>query len=234
MTESAINARTAFTHGVEAQQHPRLRVAMMIGGVILLLALAGIVLKSLMHPSGQSTQPKTKISIIPTAPPPPPPPPPKDQPKPQEMKESPKQMNEPPKQPDQPPADAQLKMTGEAGNGPSAFGAGNINSDYNGQATGTGAGRMQFAFYSNGLQRFLQDELGKNPKLRSRDYRVTVKLWLAKDGSITRAEIVGSSGNAEIDETLKTTLPGLPAYREAPPDNMPQPIKIRISNRGLG
>jgi protein TonB len=124
-----------------------------------------------------------------------------------------------------------LKMEGAAGDGPSAFAAGSVSQEYKGGDVG---GRMAFAFYTNNLQRHLQDELNRNRKLRERDYRVTVRVWLARDGSVQRAELVQSTGSGNLDELLRQALTQIVAMREAPPENMPQPVRIRIMARGAG
>lgn len=199
------------------------------------VALIGALGYGLMQLFSKSEAPKRQVvhNIALLKPPPPPPPkPPEKPPEPQIKKEEvkveqPKQ--DAPKQ-DDAPAGKQLGVDAEGGAGSDAFGlVGN-----KGGRDLLGGGRMGFAFYTNGLQRFLQDELAKNRKLRGADYRVVVRLWLARDGAVQRVELAGSSGNPEVDAQVRAALGALAAVKEAPPESMPQPVKLRISNRGAG
>jgi protein TonB len=133
-------------------------------------------------PSGPTRQ-VTKISIIPDTPPPPPPPPKEEKrPEPKEQKEA---KVEQPKPVEAPPQQAeQLKMEGAAGDGPSPFAAGSVTNEYRGGDVGSTIGgasakpsRMQYAFFTNALQRHIQDELARNREVKQIDYRVVVKVW---------------------------------------------------------
>ena len=210
-----------------------LRIA--AGALLLIAAVAGFVylMKGMTESGPVSKRQVTKIMVLPDTPPPPPPPlPPKEQPKDtREVKlDQPKPM-------ELPREAQQLKMEGPAGAGASPFAAGTVSRDYIGGAIGTGTGSgagMQFAFFSNALQRHVQDELARNRKVKLGDYRVTVNIWLGSDGAIRRAELVGSTGNPDTDRTLRAALTELGPMRTAVPDKLPQPIKLRITNRMTG
>jgi protein TonB len=209
---------------------PASRWLRLIGGAVLLLAAVGIVaylLKGLGDSGPVAKKQVTKISVLPDTPPPPPPPPPKEPPK--ETKEVKQEQPKPVEQPQAEP----LKMEGAAGSGDSPFAAGQVSRDYIGGTPGNGGG-MQFAFFSNALQRHVQDELARNRKIKLGDYRVQVNLWIGKDGSISRAELASSTGNADTDRALRAALSELGPLRTAVPDNLPQPIKLRITNRMTG
>jgi protein TonB len=190
-------------------------------------------------PSAPSRQ-VTKISIIPDTPPPPPPPPREEKrPEPKEQKdvkvEQPKPVEAPPQQAEQ------LKMEGAAGDGPSAFASGDVTNEYKGGDIGSTIGggpakpsRMQYAFYTNALQRHIQDELARNRNVKQIDYRVVVKVWLGRDGSIQRAVLDDSTGDDKADSALSAALADMRAFRDAPPADMPQPIRLRITNRLTG
>ncbi|MCQ9375562.1 TonB C-terminal domain-containing protein [Methyloversatilis sp. XJ19-13] len=214
----------------------------------ILLALVGIGvvgyggywLKSQFSTPSAPTRQVTKISIIPDTPPPPPPPPREEKrPEPKEQKdvkvEQPKPVEAPPQQAEQ------LKMEGAAGDGPSAFAAGDVTNEYKGGDVGSTIGggpvrpnRMQYAFYTNALQRHIQDELARNREVKQIDYRVVVKVWLGRDGSIQRAVLEDSTGDDKADGALSTALADMRAFHEAPPADMPQPIRLRITNRLTG
>jgi protein TonB len=201
---------------------------------------AGYWLKSQFSTPSAPTRQVTKISIIPDTPPPPPPPPREEKrPEPKEQKdvkvEQPKPVEAPPQQAEQ------LKMEGAAGDGPSAFASGDVTNEYKGGDVGSTIGgapakpsRMQYAFYTNALQRHIQDELARNRNVKQIDYRVVVKVWLGRDGSIQRAVLDDSTGDDKADSALSAALADMRAFRDAPPADMPQPIRLRITNRLTG
>jgi protein TonB len=197
--------------------------------VIAVISLLGFGLKELLGSGGKAK--KQTVHNISLLKPPPPPPPPKPQEKPPEpeMKKEEVKIDQP--KPDAPnqdnaPEGKQLGVDAEGGTGSDGFGLVGNKGGRDLLAGGKGA----FAFYTNQLQ----DELARNKKLKRLDYRVMVRVWLSKSGSVQRVDLGGSSGDAEIDETLRMALAAAPALRDAPPENMPQPIRIRIMNRGAG
>jgi protein TonB len=216
---------------MEERTPPRRRIWM------LLMALAGIALlgllawgvKSLLGGKADRPRKPPTVTLLPDKPPPPPPPP-KEEKKPEPPKEDPKQVRmDQPK--DAPPAQNEpLKMEGMAGEGGSPFAAGSVGKDY----VGGSIGGAQQSVYASRLQRHLQEELNRNRKLRESDYRVTLRVWLRRDGSVEKAELAQSTGNPTLDQLLRETLLQVSAMREAPPDNMPQPIRIRVTARGAG
>ncbi|MGB4064173.1 MAG: TonB family protein [Azonexus sp.] len=201
-------------------------VIAVLGAALIALVTWGIM--TLM--GGKSGKPRKPpvVTLLPDKPPPPPPPP-KEEKKPEPPKENKDVKIEPPKEAPQPAQNEPLKMEGAAGDGDSAFGAGTVGREYAGGAIG-GAG-MQ-GMYAGRLQRHLQEQLSRNRKLKESDYRVTVRVWLRRDGSVEKADLAQSTGNSGLDELLREALLQVAAMREAPPENMPQPIRIRITARG--
>lgn len=199
--------------------------------VLALLALLGFALKKLFGDAGpQKKQTVHNISLL-KPPPPPPPPKPQEKPPEPEMKKEEVKVEQP--KPDAPnqdnaPEGKQLGVDADGGAGGDAFGlVGN-----KGGRDLLAGGKMGFAFYTNQLQRHLQDELARHKRLKGADYRVTVRVWLSRSGAVQRVDLAGTSGNGEVDETLRRVLADVPALREPPPESMPQPIKVRITNRG--
>ncbi len=202
------------------------------GGLLLAAALLLAALVILLQGLGSGTRgvqrQMTRITVLPDTPPPPPP---KEEMRPDSPKAEPKETKaEPPKEPTPQAQGETLKMEGAAGDGPSPFVAGTVTREN----VLAGGERMAFAFYTNGLQRYLQEALAKDKRLRGADYRLIVRLWLGGDGSIRRVELAGSSGNPEVDAQVRSALGALAAVPDAPPANMPQPVRLRISNRGAG
>ena len=125
-------------------------------GVVVIALIAGLTLmlkKMLSSPTAAKRQ-VAKISILPDTPPPPPPPP-KEEKKLEPVKEQVKQeVREQPVKQDVPkPADAPIKMDGPAGDGPSAFAAGNVTSEYKGGAPVVGSNSTGSVSVSNAVDR---------------------------------------------------------------------------------
>jgi protein TonB len=205
------------------------------GTLLLFLALiAGVVLlaRQMMKQTTAPQRQTARIAIVPNTPPPPPPP--KEEKKP-EQRENPKQADVDRPKPVAQPADEQVKMEGAASDtGLAGIGAGKVTNDYAGQkiggAAGDGAG-SRFAWYKTVVQQMVQAALQKNTRLRSTNYRVIVKIWLGPDGVVSRAELSDTTGNADMDERLRTALSQLPPFGERPPDGLPQPITMRLTTR---
>jgi protein TonB len=206
---------------------PRILAIALLGVALLGLIVWGVM--SLMGgKSGKPRKPST-VTLLPDKPPPPPPPP-KEEKKPEPKEEKKDVKIEPPReQAPQPAQNEPLKMEGAAGEGGGPFGAGTVGREYSGGSIGGlgGAGS-----YGGRLQRHFQEQLSRVRKLRESDYRITVKIWLRRDGSLEKTELAGSTGSEKLDELLRETLQQIPPMREAPPDNLPQTLKIRITNRG--
>jgi protein TonB len=209
-----------------------------LGGFLVLLALGWLVY-SMVGGKPKPTKAAPKISLIPMTPPPPPPPP-KEEKKPEPPKEQ-KEVKEMPAAPkDAPPAppSQELKMDGPAGDGPSAFSAGKITSDdisNVGKAPAVAPAAVPatglfspFGGYANQLKSEVQRLLQRNKDLRTQSYRIEVRIWLGKDGSLQRHELVGSTGDTELDALISQTLAATKAFSQ-PPDRMPQPIRLRIN-----
>lgn len=216
-----------------------------IGGAVLVVAaVAGgwFVVKDLIKPTKAPARQVARITIVPDTPPPPPPPP-KEEKRPEPPKESPKEVKiEQPKQEQQPqPQQAeQLKMEGQGSDsGLAGLASGTVNQEYAGQkiggdgTVGGGPNRLQYSVFTNALQRHLQEQLARNRKLRDADYRMVVKVWLGKGGNIERVEIANSTGNPDMDDTIRMALADVAAIRQSPPDDLPQPVRVRIANRGV-
>lgn len=227
--------------GFEQRRHdgPMRLVRRVVLFVVSLAVLGGVVWLANELVNMKSDKPKKppKISLLPDRPPPPPPPP-KEEKKPEPPKVVQKEVKvEAPKAPTPQSAEAPLKMEGAAGDGPSAFSSGPVTQDYIGGPTVAPppvASKLMQGVFAERLQRHLQTELNRNRKLKDSDYRVSLRVWIGRDGAVQRAELVQSTGSQAIDELLQQTLTQIAAMREPPPDSLPQPIRIRITARGSG
>lgn len=204
--------------------------------LVLALVVASYLIYSQMGKGGGGPKRQTvKIAVLPDTPPPPPPPP-KEEKKPEpDQREDKPQPQEQPKVQEAPPEPQQLKMDGPAGDGPSAFAAGQVANEYKGGAVGTGGGgvdRLKFALFTNRLTRHIQSALAKDPDLRF-DFRINVRVWLDAQGRFERVTLAQSTGDAPNDKALESALMRL-APIDAMPADLPQPMLLRITNRQTG
>ena len=128
--------------------------------------------------------------------------------------------------PEAPPSDIGSNATGT---GPSIGGG----SGGNGRIGGTGrkGGGSKWGYYAAKVQTSVKDALGRNSSTRSATFSMQVRIWADSNGRITRAQLVGSSGNPAVDQSIKNqVLVGL-QLPEPPPAGMPMPINMRISAR---
>lgn len=205
-----------------------------------LALLAGLVvgIKSLLGAPSPQRHQTARIAILPDTPPPPPPP--KEEKKPEPPKDELKQvMREEPVHQDVPkPADAPIKMDGPAGDGPSAFTAGNVSSDYKGGTpviggTGGGSGvdRAQERLYANSVRQLLHDEIEKNMRPESGEVVATFSVWIDPDGTLRRFELV-PTGDAARDTALRAAFEQTTHSLHLPGHNgVTQPLRFRLSVR---
>lgn len=165
-------------------------------------------------------------------PPPPPPPPPKPEEKPPEVKKEEVKIEEqkPVETPqnDAKPAGEQLGLDADGAAGGDAFG---LAARKGGTDLLAGSGGSKHGWYAGLIQSHLQEAIAKNKRLRSQDFRAVVHIWLRPDGSVQRAELVGSSGKPDTDELIRQAFAEVPALREPPPGDLPQPVRLRLTNR---
>lgn len=181
------------------------------------------------------------VRLLPDTPPPPPPPRQEDRPPPRP--EAKPQPQDAPKPVEQPQAQA-LKEEGPAGNGPgNGLSAGTVTQDYTDQRIGTaiggsapdsGIGRLTATSYGNATTRALNEFLTRERTLKQRDYQVRVELWLGADGALRRAQLVDSTGDGATDDALRAALDRFPGNAAPPPAGLPQPVRVRVSNRMMG
>jgi protein TonB len=212
---------------------------------LVLVAGVGLMVSQLLRESGvPQERPITTVMrvVLPPPPPPPPKPPPPEQqpllqqpkltpletPTPQQPKPQPPKANNVPRPPGNP-------LTAEAGPGANPYGlqAGNGGGDVIGGGGGNGGGGgSRFGYYAGLIASQIESVLQSDEQTRYFHFRgVVVRMWLSPSGKVTRAEIVNSTGEPTRDSTLTRVLGGV-AVREAPPQDMPQPVVVRIGTQG--
>lgn len=198
-----------------------LRPQYLLGGALLLLLAGGVygimsIVTSKAPPRMQ--QVVQQISLLP------PPPPPVEQPPQPEIKQ---EVNIPPPQPvaqDNAPPPGDLGVDGDA-NGSDSF-----------QLRARKGGRSlldsnPFSAFANRIQESIYKTLSADKKVRGANYVVRVKLWLGHDGRVERFELVNSTGDAEIDGSIRKALNGLGPLGNDMPADLPQPVRLQIVSR---
>lgn len=209
------------------------RIAAVVGLVVAALAVIAII-RGLLADGGKRAKPTVaQIQLLKPPPPPPPPKPEEKPPEPPKPKDEVKIEQPKPDQPpepakaDEPPPGDKLGVDAEGSAGSDGFGlVGN-----KGGAGLVGGGGSKFGAFTGQIQQQIQDALSRNKKLKNASYRVVVRVWLSPDGTVSRFELAGSSGNAETDDALNAALAELPKLRTPPPADLPQPVGLRITSR---
>ena len=202
-----------------------------VGAGVLVCCLGGAAFALINAMSGTSapTQPLVQqISIV--QPPPPPPPPPKmEEPEP-EMEEV--EIEEPEPEPladdssmDEAPGE-ELGLDADGVAGSDGFG---LKARKGGRGL---VGGDPNAWYAGILQRDIQDRLSDDESVKSGSYSVVVKIWLDENGVIQDSELVSGSNNPDLDAALRRALSNGVQISRTPPEELPQPIRLRISSRG--
>lgn len=206
-----------------------LAAALAVGLVLVGLVVFGAL--RMMRNSKIAPPPKEQqIMVMPRAEPPPPPPPPPEQPPPPE--EDPVQEPVPEEEPtpepeasDEPPTGEDLGVDAEGSGSGDGFGL-------VGKKGGRGliGGGDRNRWYAGVVQQDLQRRLMESEAARRAKYAVVIRLWFTADGTVSRYELSGSTGDTASEEALRSVLGALRLDR-APPENMPQPMKLRIVSR---
>lgn len=217
-----------------AERAGRLRSLTIAGVVALAVAVTGVGIWQLAKGAGTPKRKQVQqISVVQ----------PKERPKPPPEPEKPKEeikekIETPPPEakPDSPPPEAQTRLEGAATPGGTldlqGGGTGKEKNVIGPVGDGKGAGRG-FGFYTNELKSELQSLLNRKDKVRGSEYRAAVALWIGPDGRIQKVEIIGTSGDPQLDARLREAIAERDRFR-APPESMPQPVKLRVTASGAG
>jgi hypothetical protein len=87
---------------------------------------------------------------------------------------------------------------------------------------------QRFGGYSAVLQTGLRKALCRSEETRPGTYRFLGRLWIGALGTISRAELITSTGNGVRDAALLSTLQDV-AIGEAPPPDLPQPVTLLLT-----
>lgn len=88
-----------------------------------------------------------------------------------------------------------------------------------------------FGFYAGLLKEELHKSLYEHEEIRKETYSITVKVWINKRGKVTKVKMLDATGNKKIDKAIMLALNSAGSLSEAPPEQMPQPVMLRITSR---
>ncbi|WP_445489665.1 TonB C-terminal domain-containing protein [Rhodopseudomonas sp. RCAM05734] len=206
-------------------------IALLVGGVVAFLGQGNDA------PPPKQVRELTVVNILP---PPPPPPPMIEQPK---VIDQPKMVEQEmlEDKPVEKPVDDPVKdAKNEEPPGPLALDAKavgpadlfNLGSKVGGSPYGgRGGGGSRWGWYASIVQTQIEAALRGNDKTKHAVMRLQVRLWADATGRISRVELVSSTGNAELDATIRNDVLGRLTLREPPPNDMPMPMVTRVTAR---
>jgi protein TonB len=210
-----------------AASRKHLPVLVAVAAICLLVAGAVYWLRGFL---GEKVEPQKKVVqevriVRPPPPPdePPPPPPPEEEVDVQEPQPEPEAT--PPS--NEPPPGEQLGVDAEGSGAGDGFGLVGKPGGRDLLATGGSA----FAWYGGMVKDEILRRLEDDPKIRSGNYSVAVRIWVKHTGEVERASLVGSSGDKERDRAIERILTQAIRLSQPPPANMPQPINLKIVSR---
>lgn len=172
-----------------------------------------------------------------------PPPPPKIEEKPVEVKQAKEievQREVPRDAPGPKDPGERLGLEGDGTAGSDAFGlearrGGRDITTIGSDASAGGGGRARdWGWYGAMVKRHLEAITRADRRLQGHTFQVVVRLWVDVDGRFAKFDLVGSSGDEEVDRTLRELLAVAPPLREPPPQDMPQPVRLRVTGRLSG
>jgi TonB family protein len=95
-----------------------------------------------------------------------------------------------------------------------------------GDATELGTG-VNYRAYASVVQADIQSALHKDGQTRSGDYNIGVRLWVGASGTVLRAQVFRSTGDAARDSMIARAVQKT-VISQPPPRNMPQPVSVVI------
>jgi hypothetical protein len=109
----------------------------------------------------------------------------------------------------------------------------NVNTGGGGKGgRGFGGGGGKWGWYAGQVQARINDALRSNKRTRTASIpALQVRIWPDGSGRVTRAQLVGSTGDAGIDSALQNEVLGRLQLTEPPPQGMPTPIILKLAAR---
>ena len=82
--------------------------------------------------------------------------------------------------------------------------------------------------YYGEIQTSLRRAFCSNSRTQPGDYRIAVSFWIGVSGNVTRTELLGSTGDADLDATIDNVISTL-FIGVAPPHGFAQPVTLVIA-----
>ncbi len=203
-----------------------------LGGFLMIGGVGAALLSFVDSLGGVSAPPPPPIQQISLVQPPPPPPPPKiEEPPPEQIEEietpeEPEPLADEAMDADEPMPGDELGLDADGTAGSDGFG---LKAKKGGR--GLIGGGDRFKWYAGLLQKDVQSALAGVTEIRKGKYSAVVRIWVGDDGRIEDSEIVRGTGDAELDSELARVLASGVTISNAPPEDLPQPVKLRITSR---
>lgn len=177
------------------------RYVPLAAGAVIVLVVSALLISFVMKmmaekPDGPQRQVAQVVKIVrppPDQPPPPPPPPP------EEKIEEPLEQEEPEQAAEEASPAENLGLDADGAAGSDGFGL----AARKGGRDLVGTGTAPFRWYTDLVARSLQDCFSEDEKVRRGNYKVDVKVQVEKDGSLRVLDLLGSTGNTDIDSAIR-------------------------------
>ena len=102
------------------------------------------------------------------------------------------------------------------------------------ERAGGGGGSAGFTNYAAQLGTYLDSWLNRDDSLRRSTYALHARVWLDPDGAVERCILLGTTGDAALDQQLVARLSAARPPNGPPPSDLPQPINLLIRSRSSG
>lgn len=202
-------------------------VPLVIGAVIVLLvggAMIRFVVQMMADKDAGPQRPVAQVVKIVRPPPPPeqPPPPP---PPPEEKIEEPLEQQEPEQAPDEASPAEQLGLDADGAAGSDGFGL----AARKGGRDLVGTGTAPFRWYTDLVAKSLEGCFSEDETVRRGNYKVDVKVQVDTDGSMRVLDLLGTTGNIEVDSAIRSRT-GC-SIGQSRPIEVPALATVRVTSR---
>lgn len=177
------------------------RYVPLAGGAVIVVVVAGLLImfvRNMMADKADGPQ-RPVAQIVKIVRPPPPPEEPPPPPPPEEKIEEPIEQQEPEQAPEEAAPAEQLGLDAEGAAGADGFGL----AARKGGRDLVGTGTAPFRWYTDLVARSLEGCFSEDEAVRRGNYKVDVKVKVETDGSLRILDLVGSTGNVEIDAAIR-------------------------------
>lgn len=89
------------------------------------------------------------------------------------------------------------------------------------------------ASYYGRIQASLKSAFCANSRTQPGDYRAVVSFWIGASGAVSRVELLGSTGDRNLDATIDQTIRGL-IVGAPPPQGFAQPVTMMVTPQSSG